>query len=247
MPAFASAEGSPLTVYVGSPYTALVWKPPNATATMPLPALVHLHGAGEAGQNVWGILAQGQTGTPPVELHLGRAPPALAENFIVIAPQSPRSRWDAAKVCEFVVHFLANMPPGMSIDQSRIHISGHSNGASGALEAAAIGIDGTRRFASCVPVAPGGVSKQLGHLKETPTWIFHGVNDVVLPIRCADEIHAALRAQGGQPNESFRRYTRIDNCPPPPGYPMFEGHGTPVVAWAAEGLFEWLLSHRVGT
>ena len=247
MPSFATSEGSPLTeyTYTGSPYVALVWQPVAATSATPLPVLIHLHGAGEAGKNVWGILAQGQSGTPPVELHLGRAPTSLADNFIVVTPQSPRSRWDAAQVCEFVKHFVANPPSGMCIDSCRVYISGHSNGASGALEAAAIGFGGGGRFAACVPVAPGGCGKALGHLKDTPTWIFHGINDVVLPIRCADEIHNALCANDGRVDESRRRYTRIESCPAPPGYPMFEGHGTPVVAWATDGLFEWLLSHRV--
>lgn len=168
-----------------------------------------------------------------------------ADNFIVVAPQSPRSRWDATRVCEFVGYFLAHPPTGACVDKSRVHISGHSNGASGALEVAAIAISGCERFATCIPVAPGGCGKSLGHLKDTPTWIFHGVNDVVLPVRCADDIHATLCTQGGKVDNSQRRYTRIENCPAPPGYPTFEGHGTPVVAWATEGVFEWLLSHRV--
>ena len=58
------------------------------------------------------------------------------------------------------------------IDASRVYVTGHSNGASAALAAAALGIgDAGRRFAACVPVAPGGLREQLlCKLAGTPTW-----------------------------------------------------------------------------
>ena len=78
MPSPESPNGSPLIEYRDpATYTALVWRP-TAAADRPLPLLVHLHGAGEAGSYVWGIIAEGQTGTPLNELHFGRAPPELA-------------------------------------------------------------------------------------------------------------------------------------------------------------------------
>ena len=249
-PSFASPEGSPLIEYSGSStYKALCHVPRSSTTSQPYPCLIHLHGAGEAGQRVWEIIAEGQTGTPPVELHFGRAPQVLAERFIVVAPQSPRSRWSTEGILSFVSELLANPPVGASFDRSRIYISGHSNGASGALEAAAMGMHGQRpeRFAACIPVAPGGCSRAVGHLAQTPVWIFHGTNDIVLPIRCADEVYSVLRDahDGDEVDASRLRYTQIQDCPAPPGYPSCVGHGTPVVAWATEGIFEWLLSHHV--
>ena len=112
----AASPSSPLTVYEdASTFQALVWVPPDHTE-QPLPVLIHLHGAGEAGRNVWGILAQGQTGTPLVELHHGRAPAALAQRFCVVGPQSPSSRWDESKVASFAAHLVTHPPVGVTVD-----------------------------------------------------------------------------------------------------------------------------------
>jgi predicted peptidase len=250
-PTWGSPADSPLIEIKGAHYRALVWRPPKSDDARP--CLIHLHGAGEAGSNVWEILAEGQTGTPPVSLHFGSAPPELAENFVVVAPQSPRSTWDAKKVSEFAHRLLTEPPPGANIDPSRVVISGHSNGASASLEVAALGMRSgdaaapPLRFAACVPVAPGGCRAQPSELRDTPTWIFHGVNDAVLPVRCADTIHGALRQQIGSDDDTRLRYTRFERCPPPPGYPHLDGHGTPVVAWVVDGLWRWLLGHRAAT
>jgi predicted peptidase len=81
MVAFESADDSPLKEYCDpDTYQALLWKPSSPSAG-PMPLLIHLHGAGEAGSQIWGIIAEGQTGTPLVELHFGRAPQMLADNF----------------------------------------------------------------------------------------------------------------------------------------------------------------------
>ena len=251
MPSHCSPDGSPLTEYhdAETGYHALVWAPPSASASAPLPLLLHLHGAGEAGNHVWGILAEGQTGTPLNELHFGRAPPSLAESFVVVGPQSPRSMFDADKVAALAANLVRSPPPGTAIDPKRIIIAGHSNGASAALSTAARGIPGVGSFAACVPVAPGGcreLNDGGGKLKGCPTWVFHGTNDVVLPVRCADQIVTALRQLNGVTpvDTSLVRYSRIDNCPYPPSYPALTGHGTPIAAFKTEGIFEWMLEQR---
>ena len=246
-----SADGSPLSAYrdAETGYDALVWTPPSAPAAA-LPLLVHLHGAGEAGTFVWGIIAEGQTGTPLNELHFGRAPRSLGDGFVVVGPQSPRSMFDAEKVGSFIANILRAPPSSVVLDPTRVIIAGHSNGASAALSVAARGIPGFGPFAACVPVAPGGcreLDNGGGELKGCPTWVFHGINDVVLPVRCADQIVQALRRINGvaTDDDSLVRYTRIHDCPSPPGYPALTGHGTPVVAFATDGIFEWMLEQRV--
>ena len=78
---FASSTNSPLTeIRDPDTFAALVHTPPRAadaeaTATAaPLPLLLYLHGAGESGSQLWDIISEGATGTPPVELHFGRVP-----------------------------------------------------------------------------------------------------------------------------------------------------------------------------
>ena len=128
-PQHASSAGSPLTVYEDpATFRALVWTPPSAPSG-PLPVLIHLHGAGEAGNDVWGIIMPGQTGTPLVELHFGRAHEELSGQFCVVGPQSPSSRWNDANVAAFVSHLIEHPPPGVVIDPSRVYLAGHSNGA----------------------------------------------------------------------------------------------------------------------
>ena len=65
----------------------------------------------------------------------------------------------------------------------------------------------------------------------------------VLPVRCADTIAARLRSQlrGGDVDDLVK-YTRLEEAPPPPGYPQLTGHGSPIPAYATEGLWDWLLS-----
>ena len=244
-PQHGSSIGSPLTVYDDpATYRALIWTPPAASG--PLPVLIHLHGAGEAGDDTWGIVMPGQTCTPLVELHFGRAHPALSGQFCVVGPQSPTSRWDDAKVSAFASQLIEHPPPGVAVDPCRVYIAGHSNGATASLNAGGRGLrvgGSPKRFAAIVPVAPGGCS-QPERLKGVPVWLFHAVNDAVLPVHCADAIAAALREVDGAQAAELVRYTRYDEAPPPPGYPALAGHGSPIPAWATEGLWEWLLSKR---
>ena len=100
-----------------------------------------------------------------------------------------------------------------------------------------------KRFAAIVPVAPGGCS-QPERLKGVPVWIFHAVNDAVLPVRCADTIVAALHNVDGAQADELVRYTRYDEAPCPPGFPALAGHGSTIPAFATEGIWDWLLSKR---
>ena len=234
---FGSASGSPLKeVRDPSTYTALVYTPPDTTA--PVPMLLYLHGAGECGSKIWGIIAEGASGTPPVELHFGRGLPALAEQFCVVAPQSTGG-WQAAKVAKFMEWLLkggAKDGAVPQIDPSRCYCTGHCMGGSGALDAGTTGL-----FAAIAPVAPGG--GDTAHLKGVPCWLFHGANDVVLPVRCSERAYAALRSLNG---EELVKLTVYENAPDPPGYPSSTGHAATIPAYATVELYAWLLSHVKG-
>jgi poly(3-hydroxybutyrate) depolymerase len=129
---FASAINSPLTeIRDPDTFAALVHTPPRTSSELPL--LLYLHGAGESGTRLWDIISEGATGTPPVELHFGRALPALAQQFCVVAPQTA-SGWPAERVHAFVRFLVgAESPLPCRIDQSRCYVTGHSMGGSGAL------------------------------------------------------------------------------------------------------------------
>jgi predicted peptidase len=233
MPTFASSVDSPLTELEDpKTFAALVYTPPQVTREQPpLPLLLYLHGAGESGTRLWDIISEGATGTPPVELHFGRALPALAEQFVVVAPQTS-SGWPAERVQAFMRFLLSTELP-CRLDPRRCYVTGHSMGGSGALNAGTTGC-----FAAVAPVAAGGGS--VSGLKGVPVWLFHGANDAVLPVRCSESAAASLKALNG---EALVKYTRYEVAPDPPGYPHATGHASTIPAYATEELYTWLLSH----
>ena len=111
-------------------YEALLYEPQGSG---PWPLLLYLHGAGESGSNVADLISEGATGTPPVALEKGNAIDALSQ-FVVVAPQTSRG-WAPDEVAAFV-KFLQGR---LSLDASRLYVTGHSMGGSGALHAATTG------------------------------------------------------------------------------------------------------------
>jgi len=169
-------------------FAALVWVPPAARgapeSTWPL--LVYLHGAGESGRDLRGLISEGATGTPPVALERGVAIPALRDQFVVAAPQTSFG-WAPEDVARFVDFFLAASTATPRVDAARVYVTGHSMGGSGALHAATTG-----RFAACAPVAPAGSARPHA-LRGVPIWAFHGANDAVIPSAVSERLVAALR------------------------------------------------------
>eukprot|EP00928_Gymnodinium_smaydae_P040420 TRINITY_DN27414_c0_g2_i1.p1 TRINITY_DN27414_c0_g2~~TRINITY_DN27414_c0_g2_i1.p1 ORF type:complete len:243 (+),score=30.19 TRINITY_DN27414_c0_g2_i1:57-785(+) len=218
-------------------YEALLHIPSNRSdASGQLPLLVYLHGAGESGTNIADIISDGATGTPPVELYYGRAPTALADRFVVVAPQTSCG-WDGERVVKLVDYLIADGPGlGLDVDRRRVYVTGHSMGGGGALRAAATG-----RFAAAVPVAgterraPPGV----------PIWAFHGKNDRCVPSSITEQAISELR-RAGSSDESVR-LTLYDEAPTPPGYPHAVGHASTIPAYATLELYDWLLSHQLKT
>ena len=129
-PALCLSTNSPLTEIRDPNTRRASCTPPQAAEPLPL---LRTHGAGESGSRLWDIISEGATGTPPVELHFGRALPALAQQFCVVAPQTSAG-WPAERVRAFMRFLLgADSPLPCRIDQSRCYVTGHSMGGSGAL------------------------------------------------------------------------------------------------------------------
>ena len=217
-------------------YAALLYAPPAAaTSDAPWPLLLYLHGAGESGTDVRELISEGATGTPPVSLEKGVAISALASSFVVVAPQTSFG-WAPDDVSRFVDFLLASADVP-ALDATRLYVTGHSMGGSGALHAAT-----TRRFAACAPVAPAGSARPAA-LSGVPVWAFHGANDVIVPSYVSAKLVDALRKAGA--SEDDARATIYPEAPTPPGWPTSVGHASTIPTYANPDLYAWLLRHRL--
>jgi predicted peptidase len=219
-----------------SSFSALAHVPHRTNG--PLPLLLYLHGAGESGTDVRGIISEGATGTPPVELEHGRALPVLAKHFVVVAPVTDHG-WEASEVTRFLDYLLSGKTALPALDPSRCYITGHSMGGGGALVAAA---SLPHRFAAAVPVAPAGTARP-SDLAGVPLWIFHGRNDIIVPSHISERLVARLRTGGA--SEGQVKLTLYDDAPAPSGWPGYQGHGSPIPAYATPELWRWLLEQRL--
>lgn len=55
-------------------------------------------------------------------------------------------------------------------------------------------------FAAGVPIAGGGNTLALESYKDVPTWLFHGENDLNVPVSLSVAMHDALTRSARTPN-----------------------------------------------
>jgi len=99
-----------------------------------------------------------------------------------------------------------------------------------------------RGHRTAVPVAPSG-SARPAELKGVPIWAFHSKNDVIVPSSISERLIQKLRQLGA--NESEAKLTLYDAAPPPKGWPDYDGHGSPMPAYATPELWRWLLEQHL--
>ena len=174
--------------------------------------LLFLHGGGEAG----GVLSDVRKHGPPRMMAEGYPFP-----FLVLAPQNPYKKkfWDIWSV----KRLLDQVVEEYGVDRSRIYLTGLSRGGSAAWELA---VQFPDQFAALVVVcgiAPAPYAHWLD--KDMPIWMFHGVDDEVIPVAESDQMFEALQGRG-----MLVKYERYPNT----------NHNSWDKAYATEGLFEWI-------
>ena len=166
------------------------------------PVILFLHGRGERGsEGMW----QTQIGLPmALRDHPDRWP------FVVVMPQcSQASYWTDPEMLAMAMAALDRETEEFHGDPERTYLTGLSLGGYGAWELArlephrwaAVAIMAGGIFWSYAPerwkqadTLPAEYAKAVGR---TPVWLFHGMNDNVVPEREDELMYDALKSEGG--------------------------------------------------
>ncbi|MCC9643611.1 alpha/beta fold hydrolase [Rhodopirellula sp. JC740] len=212
------AEGRPEKL----PY--LLYTPKDYVAGQEVPVLLFLHGLGESGDGDFGKLSI--HGPPKRIAKEGQSFP-----FVVVAPQSPKpgnsreeivESWRASELMSLLDHIEQHL----TIDQSRVYLSGLSMGGFGSWRLAA---KHPERFAAVVPVCGGGKVEWAESLATVPIWAFHGLKDNVVKVEESEEMVRAIQRAGGDVKLTI--------------YPD-AGHDSWTETFANPEVYAWLLRHQ---
>lgn len=219
-----------------------IYLPPGYNRATLWPVILSLHGAGECGSD--GIL--------PSQAGLGAELRSAPARFpcIVIFPQTayPIRYWTSD--FDSVLAMLDQTVIDYHGDSQRLYLTGYSLGGAGAWFLAAIH---PGKFAALVPICGriaispdrahdtlihhlvterdpySAVAARIGH---TPVWVFHGIDDPIVPVIQSQRIVSALKARGG--NVRLTVYPSV-------------GHDAWETAYADPDLPRWLLACHLST
>lgn len=193
----------------------LLYLPENYSNQKEWPLIVFLHGAGERGNDLNQVRAEGL----PKFIENGKTYP-----FIIASPQCPSDIWWPA-IIEQTMALIDELSENYNIDESRIYLTGLSMGGWGTWSTACAHPE---RFAAIVPICGGGMPFLAGNLKDVPVWAFHGAKDTVVLLHRSQEMVDAVNAAGG--NAKLTVYPEA-------------GHDSWTQSYANPELYTWLLSH----
>jgi len=150
------------------------------------PLILFLHGAGERGDDLNSIKVHG---IPKIVEQKDDFP------FIAVSPQCPANSWWTFDQELIALNALLNkIVVKYSVDRNRIYLTGLSMGGYGTW---ALAMKYPKRFAAIVPICGGGDPKNVGTIKDIPTWVFHGAKDSVVKLEESEKMVNALKEVGG--------------------------------------------------
>ncbi len=191
------------------------------TRTERWPLVLFLHGKGERGADLDQVKAIGLAAVLDRRDDLP---------FIAVSPQCPaHTDWTPhlPALDALVTAMLAAYP----IDPDRVYLTGLSMGSRAAWEMV---YTHPQRYAALaaicgrIPDVPEFLAK-LCVLKDLPIWIFHGVQDTVVPVENSHKLAAALQACDGNVQLTLYPDARHDSW---------------TAAYADPALVPWLLAQR---
>jgi predicted peptidase len=149
------------------------------------PIVIYLHGLGQAGDDLDQVLRFG----PPRLIGEGRQLP-----FIIVSPQMPAGYFWFRET-NAVLQVLDEVSERYRVDPKRVHLTGNSMGAFGAIMLAA---KAPERFASLVPICGGVSFLDSLRLRDIPIWAFHGADDPLIPVEESQRLVRLVNGLGGQ-------------------------------------------------
>ncbi len=195
----------------------VLYVPEAYDGSKPWPTILFLHGMGECGTD--GIKQVGVGIGKAILEHVERWP------FIVIIPQKPVPVQLWMHYEPELLEILAATRRDYRVDDSRLYLTGLSQGGFGTWGLAAKHPD---LFAAIAPICGGGAASTAPALKEMPIWAFHGEADDTVSPKLSTDMVAAVKAAGGDATLTL--------------YPGV-GHNSWDKAYGESGLWEWLLKH----
>jgi len=213
---------------VKMPYRLFV--PDQKARTLPLPAIVYLHGgAGNGTDNLTQISGGNANGT-----HVWTTPQMQSRHpaFVIAAQLPPGTRWDdqgsdrLAPHAQVVIELLDSVAKEFSIDRDRVYLTGQSLGGIGTWDVIAKRPD---LFAAAIPLCGVGDPARASSVRDMAIWVFHGAKDDAVPVSGSREMVAALRKLG-----SAVKYTE---------YPDVE-HNVWLRAYLEPQLADWLFAQK---
>lgn len=206
LPAAGRAGWSEMKTFNGSlgPMNYYLFTPQGASSQSPLPLVLFLHG---------GVKSNGK-GAPGLPTDAFAKPahqkdfpcfilrPVALEGKNWVSPRGPRTAShslppEPAPSVTVVLELLEEILKGNPVDRKKVHVTGASMGGYGTFDVIERRPD---LFASAIPICGGGDPSKAESLKGLKIWIFHCVDDNVVPAKGSrDMCEALLKARGEKP------------------------------------------------
>lgn len=201
-----------------------IFIPRDYSPQRPLPAIVFLHGIGEAGSD--GV----KNTTVGIGPEIGRRNGSF--KFIVIFPQTGMD-WTTSNSEQIMLDAIADAKKNYAIDPARISLTGMSSGGKGAW---VLGARHPEIFSALVPMGGFSAVDVVPQLvkSRTPIWVLHNSDDWVVSVGNTRDMIARLQAAGGNPKSTI--YENSGN-----------GHNCWDAAYGQGQLFAWLEAQRLAT
>jgi predicted peptidase len=183
-----------------------------------LPLVLFLHGAGERGKNIDLVDIHGF----PKQAKEGTDFP-----FILVAPQCPLDRyWSEPELVDGLIDIQSSCFIKFNVDTERFYVTGLSMGGYGTY---ALASKIPHKIAAALPICGAADLKTIHLMKNISTWIFHGDQDQVVPVK--NSLDAFEILEPINPNVHLTIYKGI-------------GHDSWTETYQNPDVLDWMLSKQ---